>query len=97
MKDMPTLQPEGLMLDTYLPREDLRDAFISPEFTRIADLPDGAVVGTSCLRRRAQVLHRRPDLQVVEFRGNVQTRLRKLEDGVARCTFLAWPGSTAWR
>ncbi|ETX15477.1 porphobilinogen deaminase [Roseivivax halodurans JCM 10272] len=92
MKDMPTLQPEGLILDTYLPREDPRDAFISPEFSRIADLPEGAVVGTSSLRRRAQVQHRRPDLQVVEFRGNVQTRLRKLEDGVARCTFLACAG-----
>ncbi|SLN52746.1 Porphobilinogen deaminase [Roseivivax jejudonensis] len=92
MKDMPTLQPEGLILDTYLPREDPRDAFISPEFAAIADLPEGAVVGTSSLRRRAQVQHRRPDLQVVEFRGNVQTRLKKLEDGVARCTFLACAG-----
>ncbi|GAB5434345.1 MAG: hydroxymethylbilane synthase [Epibacterium sp.] len=92
MKDMPTLQPEGLTLDCYLPREDVRDAFVSPGFHSIADLPEGAVVGTSSLRRRAQLLHRRPDLQVVEFRGNVQTRLQKLENGVASATFLAMAG-----
>ncbi|MGR3480774.1 hydroxymethylbilane synthase [Salipiger marinus] len=92
MKDMPVLQPEGLMLDCYLPREDVRDAFISPGFGGIADLPAGTVVGTSSLRRRAQLLHRRPDLQVVEFRGNLQTRLKKLEDGVAACSFLAMAG-----
>ncbi len=92
MKDMPTLQPEGLILDTYLPREDVRDAFVSPTLTRIADLAKGAVVGTSSLRRKAQLLNRRPDLQVVEFRGNVQTRLKKLADGVAECTFLASAG-----
>lgn len=92
MKDMPVQQPEGLMLDTYLPREDVRDAFISPSLTSIHDLPKGAVVGTSSLRRRAQLLHRRPDLNVVQFRGNVQTRLRKLSEGVAECTFLAMAG-----
>jgi len=92
MKDMPTLQPEGLTLDCYLPREDVRDAFVSPGIHSIADLPDGVVVGTSSLRRRAQLLHRRPDLQVVEFRGNVQTRLQKLENGVASATFLAMAG-----
>ncbi len=92
MKDMPVLQPDGLMLDTYLPREDVRDAFISPHHTGIAELASGAVVGTSSLRRRAQLLHRRPDLTVVEFRGNMQTRLKKLEDGVASCTFLAMAG-----
>ena len=92
MKDMPTLQPDGLILDTYLPREDVRDAFVSPTLTGIADLREGAVVGTSSLRRRAQLLNRRPDLQVVEFRGNVQTRLRKLSEGVAECTFLATAG-----
>jgi len=91
-KDMPTEQPDGLILDTFLPREDVRDAFISPDFTSIHDLPKGAVVGSSSLRRRAQLLHKRPDLQVVEFRGNVQTRLRKLSDGVASCTFLACAG-----
>lgn len=92
MKDMPTLQPEGLVLDTYLPREDVRDAFVSAGHERLADLPAGAVVGTSSLRRRAQLLNFRPDLNVVEFRGNVQTRLKKLEDKVADCTFLAMAG-----
>ena len=92
MKDMPTLQPEGLVLDTYLPREDVRDAFISPSVSGLQALAEGAVVGTSSLRRRAQLLHRRPDLCVVEFRGNVQTRLKKLADGVAEATFLACAG-----
>ena len=64
MKDMPVLQPGGLLLDTYLPREDVRDAFISPEFTSIAQLPEAAIVGTSSLRRRAQLLNRRPDLKL---------------------------------
>ena len=90
MKDMPTLQPEGLTLDTYLPREDPRDALIGAD--ALADLAPGTVVGTSSLRRRAQLMARRPDLRVVEFRGSVQTRLRKLEDGVAGATFLAMAG-----
>jgi len=92
MKDMPVDQPEGLLLDTYLPREDVRDAFVSPSVKRLADLAQGAVVGTSSLRRRAQLLNFRSDLKVVEFRGNVQTRLRKLNDGVAEATFLAMAG-----
>lgn len=92
MKDMPTLQPPGLLLDTYLPREDPRDAFISPTAGSISELPQGAVVGSSSLRRRAQLAARRPDLTLVEFRGNVQTRLRKLDDGVAVATFLAMAG-----
>ncbi len=92
MKDMPTLQPEGLLLDTYLPREDVRDGFVSPGFATLADLPEGSLVGTSSLHRRAQVLVAYPHLEVVEFRGNVQTRLKKLEDGVATCTFLAMAG-----
>lgn len=92
MKDMPTLQPDGLLLDCYLPREDVRDAFVSPGVARLADLVQGAVVGSSSLRRRAQLANRRPDLQLVEFRGNVQTRLKKLEDGVAVATFLAMAG-----
>ncbi|MEM8788133.1 MAG: hydroxymethylbilane synthase [Pseudomonadota bacterium] len=94
MKDMPVDQPPGLLLDCYLPREDVRDAFVSLRHGALADLPQGAVVGTSSLRRRAQLLHRRPDLQVVEFRGNVQTRLGKLEAGVAGATFLAMAGLT---
>lgn len=92
MKDMPTIQPGGLLLDTYLPREDPRDAFVAPTISALDQLAEGAVVGTSSLRRRAQLLHQRPDLQVVEFRGNVQTRLKKLADGVAECTFLAVAG-----
>lgn len=92
MKDMPVAQPTGLLLDAYLPREDVRDAFVSPTFSRLADLGQGAIVGTSSLRRRAQLLNRRPDLEVVEFRGNVQTRLKKLADGIATCTFLATAG-----
>ena len=92
MKDMPVEQPQGLTLDCYLPREDVRDAFVSLGPGALADLPQGAVVGTSSLRRRAQLLNRRPDLRVVEFRGNVQTRLRKLSEGVAQATFLAMAG-----
>jgi len=92
MKDMPVAQPAGLLLDCYLPREDTADAFVSLRHGSIADLPQGAVVGTSSLRRRAQLLNRRPDLRVVEFRGNVQTRLKKLGDGVAEATFLAMAG-----
>ncbi|SNR50435.1 hydroxymethylbilane synthase [Paracoccus sediminis] len=92
MKDMPTIQPDGLVIDCFLPREDVRDAFVSPIAASIADLPAGAVVGSSSLRRRAQLAHRRPDLHLVEFRGNVQTRLKKLDDGVAAATFLAMAG-----
>lgn len=92
MKDMPTVQPDGLILDTYLPREDVRDAFISPWATGLDALAGGAVVGTSSLRRKAQLKLRRPDLQVVEFRGNMQTRLQKLDDDVAKATFLAMAG-----
>ncbi|MFQ1699008.1 hydroxymethylbilane synthase [Loktanella agnita] len=92
MKDMPVEQPAGLLLDTYLPREDVRDAFVSLHASGLADLANGATVGTSSLRRRSQLLVRRPDLNVVEFRGNVQTRLSKLRDGVAEATFLAMAG-----
>ena len=94
MKDMPTIQPEGLVLDCYLERADVRDGFVSPRAARLQDLPQGAVVGSSSLRRRAQLKLRRPDLQLVEFRGNVQTRMRKLEEGVADATFLAMAGLT---
>ncbi|PWK60103.1 hydroxymethylbilane synthase [Roseicyclus mahoneyensis] len=92
MKDMPVLQPAGLMLDCYLPREDVRDAFVSLGHDSLAALPEGARVGSSSLRRRAQLKARRPDLQVVEFRGNVQTRMKKLGDGMADATFLAMAG-----
>lgn len=92
MKDMPVEQPAGLLIDCYLPREDVRDAFVSRQARGLAELPPGAVVGSSSLRRRAQLKLRRPDLQVVEFRGNVQTRMRKLDEGVAVATFLAMAG-----
>jgi hydroxymethylbilane synthase len=92
MKDMPVDQPPGLTLDICLPREDPRDAFVSPGRGWLRELRHGATVGTSSLRRRSQLLHRRPDLKVVEFRGNVQTRLKKLSDGVAEATFLAMAG-----
>jgi len=92
MKDMPVEQPKGLVLDCYLPREDTRDAFVALRGGTLAALGAGTVVGTSSLRRKAQLLHRRPDLTVVEFRGNVQTRLKKLRDGVAAATFLAKAG-----
>jgi len=92
MKDLETAMPEGLAVAAVLPREDVRDAFISLQFASLADLPEGAVVGTSSLRRRAQLKHARPDISVVEFRGNVQTRLAKLEAGVAVATFLACAG-----
>lgn len=92
MKDMPVAQPHGLILDCYLPREDPRDAFVSLRYTQLSDLPEGTKVGSSSLRRKAQLLHRFPHLDVVEFRGNVQTRLKKLDDGVADATFLAMAG-----
>ncbi|QBY01587.1 hydroxymethylbilane synthase [Rhodophyticola sp. CCM32] len=92
MKDMPVAQPGGLLLETYLPREDVRDAFVSLTHDALADLAPGARVGTSSLRRRAQLMARRPDLEVVEFRGNVQTRMTKLGDGLAEATFLAMAG-----
>ena len=92
MKDMPTEFPTGLGINTFLKREDFRDSFVSLKYKLINDLPVGAVVGSSSIRRRAQLLSIRPDLKVVEFRGNVQTRLKKLEDGVAEATFLACAG-----
>jgi hydroxymethylbilane synthase len=92
MKDMPTELPPGLEIVCLLPREDARDAFLSPRAASLAGLPEGAVIGSSSLRRAAQVRHIRPDLTVVEFRGNVQTRLKKLDDGVADATFLACCG-----
>ena len=91
-KDMPTVLPPGLVLAGCLPREDARDAFIGRNAASLADLPQGATLGTSSLRRRAMALHIRPDLRIVEFRGNVGTRLGKLKDGVADATLLAMAG-----
>lgn len=92
MKDMPTEQPPGLVISAFLPREDTRDVLIAGEVTRIADLPKGAIVGTSALRRRALLLHRRPDLEIVTLRGNVETRLAKREAGIVQATILALAG-----
>lgn len=92
MKDMATLLPDGLSIGAVLPREDVRDAFISRKYKTLFDLPEAARVGTSSLRRRAQLLKLRPDLEVIDFRGNVQTRLKKLDEGLADATFLACAG-----
>ncbi len=92
MKDVPTELPSGLAIVCLLPREDPRDGFLSPIADSLAALPRGAIVGSSSLRRVAQVRHARPDLQVVDFRGNVNTRMRKLSEGVAQATFLACAG-----
>lgn len=92
MKDMQTAMPAGLAIGAVLPREDVRDAFLSLVHASLEQMPSGAVVGTSSLRRQAQLKHARPDLEVVGFRGNVQTRLQKLADGVAAATFLATAG-----
>jgi hydroxymethylbilane synthase len=91
-KDMTTLLPPGLILSGFLPREDARDAFISNKAKSLRELPSGAVIGTASLRRQAMVKRARPDLQIVPLRGNVETRLRKIEDGVADATLLAVAG-----
>ncbi|MFZ4808424.1 MAG: hydroxymethylbilane synthase [Hyphomicrobiaceae bacterium] len=92
MKDVETKLPPGLEIAAMLPREDVRDAFISLKFPSLAAVPAGGVIGTSSLRRRAAVLRLRPDVRIVEFRGNVETRLAKLEAGVADATLLACAG-----
>jgi hydroxymethylbilane synthase len=91
-KDMPTVLPAGLTLAAYLPREDARDAFISRKAQTLRELPDAARVGTASLRRQALVKRLRPDLTVLPLRGNVETRLRKLEAGEADATLLAVAG-----
>ena len=92
MKDMPTILPEGLEISCYLPREDTRDAFLSTKSKTLLDLPEYAVVGTSSLRREAQIRKIRPDLQIVTYRGNVETRIRKLQEGEVDATLLASAG-----
>ena len=92
MKDVPTVLPDGMVLPCVLPREDPRDAFVCLKAKTLSELPAGAVIGTASLRRGAQILHRRPDLKVVPLRGNVQTRLRKLEEGAVDATLLAMAG-----
>jgi len=97
LKDLPTALPDGLHIIAITEREDVRDALIVSEALRanvksIKDLPQGARVGTSSLRRRAQLLHQRPDLQIHELRGNVDTRLRKLDEGQYDAIILASAG-----
>lgn len=92
MKDVQTVLPPEIALAALLPREDPRDGFVSLSVERLEDLPSGALVGTASLRRQAQVKALRPDLRVAIFRGNVQTRLKKLEAGEADATYLAMAG-----
>lgn len=92
MKDVPMEFPEGLGLAVICPREDARDAFVSNQFQSLDELPQGSVVGTSSLRRQCQLLAARPDLQIKFLRGNVQTRLQKLDDGEYQAIILAAAG-----
>ena len=92
LKDMPALLPDGLCIAAIPEREDPRDAFLSLKAERLEDLPQGAVLGTASLRRQAQMLHRRPDLDVQMLRGNVDTRLAKLQAGDADAILLAYAG-----
>ena len=91
-KDVPTLLPSGLAIAECLPREDPRDVFISRRATTFAELPAGAKVGTASMRRQAQVLRLRPDVEVATFRGNVETRIAKLDAGTVDATLLALAG-----
>lgn len=91
-KDMATTLPEGLHLSAFLPREDVRDAFIGRAAPKLIELPHGATVGSASLRRQALIRRLRSDLNVILFRGAVATRLRKLEDGLADATLLAFAG-----
>uniref|UniRef100_A0A061QUX9 Porphobilinogen deaminase, chloroplastic n=1 Tax=Tetraselmis sp. GSL018 TaxID=582737 RepID=A0A061QUX9_9CHLO len=92
MKDVPTYLPEGTVLPCNLPREDTRDVFVSRKYKSLSELPEGAVVGSAALRRQCQILSKYPHLKVVNFRGNVQTRLRKLDEGTVDATLLALAG-----
>lgn len=92
LKDMPSVLPAELAIVCHLEREDPRDAFVSPKAAMVQDLAKGAVVGSSSVRRQAILLHQRPDLKVINFRGNVDTRLRKLAEGQADATVLALAG-----
>jgi len=92
LKDVPSLLPDGQVFVAFLPREDPREAFISRVCDHPRDLPNGATVGTASLRREAQTLAMRPDLNIVTFRGLVETRLNKLDAGEADATYLALAG-----
>jgi hydroxymethylbilane synthase len=89
---MPTQLPAGLELSAFLPREDARDGFIGKASASIAELPEGSAIGSSSLRRQALIRRMRPDIKVEMFRGNVQTRLRKLDEGHVHGTILAYAG-----
>ncbi len=91
-KDMATKLPDGLALSAFLPREDVRDAFIGRTADRIIDLPQGATIGSASLRRQALIRRLRPDIEVITFRGAVETRLRKLAEGQVDGTLLAFAG-----
>jgi hydroxymethylbilane synthase len=92
LKDLPGLLPYGMILACHLPREDPRDVLVAKSAKSLSDLPPGAVVGTSSVRRKAMLLHARPDMKIVGFRGNVDTRLKKLANGEADATILALAG-----
>ncbi|MES2293669.1 MAG: hydroxymethylbilane synthase [Pseudomonadota bacterium] len=94
LKDLPTLMPDGIVLAAIPSREDPRDAFISRAAPDLMALPQGAVIGTASLRRQAQTLHLRPDLKVVTLRGSVETRLRRMTEGMMDATYLALAGLT---
>lgn len=94
LKDVPTVLPDGLHIVAYPPREDPRDALVAPKGYTVDTLPEGARVGTCSLRRAAQLLRVRPDLRIEEIRGNVQTRLRRLEERGMDATLLAYAGLT---
>ncbi|MEM7660911.1 MAG: hydroxymethylbilane synthase [Pseudomonadota bacterium] len=94
LKDVPSVLPDGQDLVALAPREDPREGFISNAATSLEELPEGAVLGTASIRREAQTRLARPDLEIVPFRGNVQTRLKKLEAGEASATYLAMAGLT---
>ncbi|THK38920.1 hydroxymethylbilane synthase [Ensifer sp. MPMI2T] len=91
-KDMPTKLPDGLALSAFLPREDVRDAFVGRTAAKLLDLPHGATVGSSSLRRQALIRRLRPDINVITYRGQVETRLRKLAEGQVDGTLLAYAG-----
>ncbi len=94
LKDMPTVLPQGLCLTAITERANAGDAFVSNKYNGIEEMPEGSVLGTSSLRRRAQFLAKRPDLKIVDLRGNVDTRLKKLDEGQMDAIILAAAGLT---
>lgn len=92
LKDMPTVLPSGLVIDCTIPREDPRDAFIAKSAANLQSLPAGSIIGTSSVRRQAILLNTRPDLKIILFRGNVETRLNRVINGEAAATILALAG-----